>query len=302
MLEYRTVRYHLFLNHNEDFPGSVENKYLQKVYEDFAACHEVTDDEADAVFDCTDLFWKFIKEHDDRIAYHRRPSSQHVDRWGSPVAKKLQVKTVDDGSLQVIEHDRVYRPYVEPIDNPFPEVRVFQRTQVHRIGGTDDRTIGNNVFKVEIEGAEYCLKTVFLGAEETLLKELTALRNIPSHPNIIPLIGVVATEDQRIDAFLTPYINGTTLNHVTNASDDQKELWKCSITDAISFLHARDLVWGDAKPHNVMIEKGTSRPVLVDFGGGYSPGWVDRELSDTRGGDLQGLKRIVDFIDDISVP
>jgi hypothetical protein len=35
---------------------------------------------------------------------------------------------------------------------------------------------------------------------------------------------------------------------------------------------------------------------LIDFGGGYTNGWVDKEMSNSMEGDLQGLEQIVQYL------
>jgi hypothetical protein len=35
---------------------------------------------------------------------------------------------------------------------------------------------------------------------------------------------------------------------------------------------------------------------LIDFEGGYQPGWIDTGLADTKEGDLQGLAKLHDFL------
>ena len=64
---------------------------------------------------------------------------------------------------------------------------------------------------------------------------------------------------------------------------------------AIYYLHERGLVWGDAKPANILVS-GDGNAVLIDFGGGATKDWVDSENHETRTGDLQGLDRIVSFM------
>jgi serine/threonine protein kinase len=61
---------------------------------------------------------------------------------------------------------------------------------------------------------------------------------------------------------------------------------------AIEYLHKKELVWGDVKPANVLIN-GNGNAVLIDFGGGSTKGWVDLENYETYCGGLQGLERIV---------
>ena len=59
------------------------------------------------------------------------------------------------------------------------------------------------------------------------------------------------------------------------------------------------MVWGDVKPDNIMIEKESNHVMLVDFGGGFSTGWIENRLQDTEAGDLQGLSRVLEYIDKI---
>jgi serine/threonine protein kinase len=55
------------------------------------------------------------------------------------------------------------------------------------------------------------------------------------------------------------------------------------------------LIWGDAKPGNILINID-GNAILVDFGGGYTDGWVDEKVSNTVKGDLQGIRRIIKYI------
>lgn len=245
---------------------------------------------------CAEIFWPFVKERYDHIARASRPTREDAVGAKAP-GMRIQVKTVD-GSLQAFEHDRLLKHRPGPIENPFPDLRIFQRTQVRCVDDIADET-----FKVSVDGdGEYCLKTVYLTPdEEIFLKGLTILRNMPRHANVIPLSGVMAAEDGRIEGLLTPYINGTSLRYVKSASEEQRNLWKLEITAAILWLHERGFVWGDAKPHNIVIDAITNHPVLVHFGGGATSGWVDLDLLGIREGDL-GLGRIVEFFDNIKAP
>ena len=61
----------------------------------------------------------------------------------------------------------------------------------------------------------------------------------------------------------------------------QCKWWTGQIRSAID---GEGFVWGDAKAENVLIrEEGDV--VLVDFGGGFTPGWVEQQNSDTVQGD-----------------
>lgn len=72
------------------------------------------------------------------------------------------------------------------------------------------------------------------------------------------------------------------------------------ITDQSKILHVVLLtcgaVLGDVKPDNVLIDTQDDA-YIIDFGGGYTRGWVDKELANTAEGDLQGLQRISEFLE-----
>ncbi|CAM1500458.1 Fc.00g096200.m01.CDS01 [Cosmosporella sp. VM-42] len=70
--------------------------------------------------------------------------------------------------------------------------------------------------------------------------------------------------------------------------------WATQLQDSIRQLHNAVLVWGDAKPDNVLID-GNNDAWIVDFGGGYTDGWVPKELAGTTEGDLCALKKILEF-------
>jgi hypothetical protein len=53
---------------------------------------------------------------------------------------------------------------------------------------------------------------------------------------------------------------------------------------------------GDAKPDNVLIDKNNDHAWIIDFGGGYTRGFVGREKAGTIERDLQGLEKIVEYV------
>ena len=61
-------------------------------------------------------------------------------------------------------------------------------------------------------------------------------------------------------------------------------------------FHANDIVWGDVKTGNVVIDSAGDA-WLLDFGGGSTKGWVDSDKTETVEGDLQGLERSENALD-----
>ncbi|KAG5750943.1 hypothetical protein H9Q72_007084 [Fusarium xylarioides] len=78
-------------------------------------------------------------------------------------------------------------------------------------------------------------------------------------------------------------------------SRELKQSWAQQVNDTVQQLHAAGIAWGDAKPDNVLVDRKNDA-WLIDFGGGYTNGWVPKELSGTLEGDLQALKKIDDFL------
>jgi serine/threonine protein kinase len=61
-------------------------------------------------------------------------------------------------------------------------------------------------------------------------------------------------------------------------------------------LHASDIIWGDFKPNNMLIDNDDN-VCIIDFGGGRTEGYVDFDNMHTREGNLQGLARLKKFLD-----
>lgn len=160
--------------------------------------------------------------------------------------------------------------------------------------------------KVLIKGQQLSFfKPVHAGDVISTFRELRAYAGIQSAALAEPihtskLLGIVwIPSSARIVGLLLSYIecdNRTLLcagKHPKYASFRQK--WLGQITRSLESLHAHGVIWGDAKPHNVLIDVQNDA-YLTDFGGGYTDGWVDKELANTVEGDLQGLQRISEFL------
>src|SRR5437667_7981059 len=160
-----------------------------------------------------------------------------------------------------------------------------------------------HIFKVKLNNSIYCLKTVdCTGHTADFVREVAVLRQC-SHPNVIKFVGLVEPADQKgkVQGMLIDYIeNARSLRDIEFISADECDKWAAQIRDAIEYLHANKLVWGDAKPANILIS-ADGNAVLIDFGGGATKGWVDSEHYETYHGDLQGLERIVSFMKKKSV-
>lgn len=80
-----------------------------------------------------------------------------------------------------------------------------------------------------------------------------------------------------------------------DTTGELRQRWAKQVMEAVKQLHNAGLVWGDVKPDNVLIDANNDA-WLIDFGGGYTEGWVEKDLADTIEGDLQGLSKILEYL------
>ncbi|RMZ85922.1 hypothetical protein DV736_g6524, partial [Chaetothyriales sp. CBS 134916] len=71
--------------------------------------------------------------------------------------------------------------------------------------------------------------------------------------------------------------------------------WQQQIMETLQELHSHEIVWGDVKPDNVLIDNNKDAH-LIDFGGGFNSEYVDEDVIETVQGDLQGVSRIMEAI------
>ncbi len=88
----------------------------------------------------------------------------------------------------------------------------------------------------------------------------------------------------------------TTLLH-PRISRSKRAEWSKKSAAYVATLHDAGIVWGDAKADNFLVDE-EDELWIIDFGGSYTEGWVDPELSETREGDEQGLEKIVRALED----
>lgn len=84
-------------------------------------------------------------------------------------------------------------------------------------------------------------------------------------------------------------------DEIRKAAPYLRETWIHQLKEMVNEFHKAGIIWGDVKPGNVLIDMENNL-WIIDFGGSYTPGWVDEKLMETVEGDLQGLSKIINFI------
>lgn len=130
-------------------------------------------------------------------------------------------------------------------------------------------------------------------------REISILQNIEKlnlDIKIPRLVGFVATETNKTEAMgllLTHIEDPTPLTKLLKSSvtEERRAGWSKKSKEYVDTLHKHDIIWGDAKADNFMVDKNDEL-WIIDFGGSYTEGWVDPELSETLEGDEQGLEKV----------
>lgn len=137
-----------------------------------------------------------------------------------------------------------------------------------------------------------------LGRKEVQKHEQIAQANFGVDVQTSRLFGIVQDEQDRPRGLLLEYIE----EHMTLADavgpetpQSSRDRWTKQIQHSLAALHGAGIVWGDAKADNIIIDIH-SNAWIIDFGGGHTEGWTNRDNAGTVEGDIQALTKILQFI------
>lgn len=213
------------------------------------------------------------------------------------------------------------QPHLSPLLNT--KLKKYSSRQVQVL----DQTLDWVPSRVLVDGEEYFFKPwrrVFRGhtchelhSYGKIFADTEASQPLLADTRICRLHGLIIDDDEdflqhypsdsgeelfsrkRLVGLLLTYIeNKGTLGGVapwSDCTDEDRLRWSMQIHNCVKCLHKAGVVWGDAKPDNVLVDmKGDAW--LIDFGGSYTEGWVDEDKKETVEGDLQGVQRIDDWL------
>ncbi|KAK3934005.1 hypothetical protein QBC46DRAFT_400822 [Diplogelasinospora grovesii] len=124
--------------------------------------------------------------------------------------------------------------------------------------------------------------------------------NLDPQLHVCRLYGVVMDDHDFVVGLLLTYIDhgDRTLAAAVDPSHppaSTRKRWISQLDAALTELHKAGIVWGDVKAANVLVDQ-EDNVWITDFGGGYTEGWVDREVAGTVEGDLAGMAKLREFI------
>ncbi|KAM0193113.1 hypothetical protein ACHAPI_007843 [Fusarium lateritium] len=136
------------------------------------------------------------------------------------------------------------------------------------------------------------------GRELECLGEMLKAFPQPNTIQVPQLLGYIHHKDtKQILGFLRQWVPGRRLSDidVTATAVERRQKWTLQISATIKCLHEHGLIWGDGKSSNIVIDEQDDA-WLIDFGGGFTEGWVDEELAETKEGDEQALTKITELL------
>lgn len=201
--------------------------------------------------------------------------------------------------------DDWYDPEVLPFETSFP---CFQPCDVEVAFDNPTTIYEVPPEKVFVQGTLYFWKPTWT-VEESIeaVRKYGKMVNSGIPPNQLltsRLFGVVVDSKGRPHGQLYHWLDidqPMSCELIEQAPKDVREKWALQIQNTVSTLHGIDVIWGDVKADNVVIDK-SGNAIVIDFEGGVTRGWVDEEKMGTKEGDLQGLERLVEYILDENCP
>ncbi|MGL4238143.1 serine/threonine-protein kinase, partial [Tabrizicola sp.] len=108
----------------------------------------------------------------------------------------------------------------------------------------------------------------FRSAVGRFMQEALTLSKL-SHPNIVKVHQVF--EDNETAYMAMDYIEGPDLLHTVDGSapalrPEEVIAFLYKMLDAVAYVHAQGLLHRDIAPDNILLDKATGQPILIDFG------------------------------------
>ncbi|XP_014557877.1 hypothetical protein COCVIDRAFT_96086 [Bipolaris victoriae FI3] len=148
-------------------------------------------------------------------------------------------------------------------------------------------------------GTVYFFKPVVPSQPDSVKREIHILRKLETlnldikFPSLLGFVSLCTSKTQAMGMLLQNIRYPTPLTKLLRSSVDAgaRAEWSRKSEAYIKTLHEHGIVWGDAKADNFMVD-AESELWIIDFGGSYTEGWVDPEISETVEGDRMGLEKI----------
>jgi tRNA A-37 threonylcarbamoyl transferase component Bud32 len=304
-----------------------EDKLLQK-YDTATTSSQDGPDVESAVMEREEAVYQEIRDWVEELC---RPTflelaKTHVKRTSlfqylHPEVVNVQIATQDDGELRVIRYSNDHPPWPDSVQQnsftltksilPSSDLPSYSPKQITLVEVAGIQIV-IPIVVVEEGGQIMCCKPcLFDSATETEYTKLKKIKDAGLDSLRVPSLRGLVTEEGGVIGLLMEFIEPSysTLSAAMGEENayyapavkpkkpaqDRKTKWARQIQQTVHQLHDIGVVWGDVKPDNILIDREDNAWVL-DFGGGCTKGWVDKDLAETKEGDLQGLEKMLKYL------
>ncbi|XP_030843500.1 E3 ubiquitin-protein ligase MIB2 [Strongylocentrotus purpuratus] len=230
--------------------------------------------------------WEDLGEDEDVKKGRLSSNSISVDDDDIIVKRNDGLSITDKGSPNRIRQDSAEsesgadgRPVGNQKKSGKPKIEVFDL--VHKIEVSDldmGPVVGKGQFGVvhraSWRGTPVAVKKIsMMGSRKDEIEKEVAIHRRACHPNIVQMM---ALGYQGREAFLVmQFIEGPSLHTVIFPDRDDVKIpldWakklqiSCEVLQAVTFMHACNILHLDIKPANILVESATIRPYICDLG------------------------------------
>ena len=260
----------------------------------------------------------FAETFEELAPQSKKPEKPTVHEWYNGPTHFYDIKPDENGELAATELEDA-KDLQERMQNLMPKIDIpkyIQQMDVPHFTVDDLKVTGEaadpdpyHPCTVEDkDGKTYFIKIVDKDQPQPTKRELKLLKRIEDiglHKsiNVPKVLGLVFTKDKsskQIVGFLqTPISDPTPLTKMLDEdiSQRKRDNWSKEVERVKELLHDNDIVFGDMKADNFLVDKD-DKLWIIDFGGSYTEGWVDPDLMETEEGDDMGAEKIVNALHD----
>lgn len=300
---------------NED--GKQEKRHANRPQNSNDSGVDVSQDRSELELDLQNWIMSCLGSEVQRVAPPDTESAKlSVFDWYTTPSHFYELEVVDDAlkPVEIKDSKSLQRrldelvPYLDIpkyIRNlPIPFVDPTALTVVHTSEAIDP--VHPSI--VSHEDKEYFFKPVNPAEPAPTKREISLLHKIDKLglreqikvPQVHYLVSTSPGEKASIMGFLQTAIpDPTPLTKLmdSDVSETKRRRWAKESERIVRCLHENDIIWGDAKGDNFVVDQSDDL-WIIDFGGSYTEGWVDPELMETEEGDDAGLDKVLSALDD----